>query len=81
MKKTKNIITELERFILYKKKKIIKLPVKKEKKSNNNLTRCGRQLYNGSHNVRDVVQCKSKTKKKKKDVVKEQHICQNVGYI
>ena len=78
MKKTKNIITELERFILYKKNEN-KITSKKKKKSNNNLTRCGRQLYNGSNSVRDVVQCKSNTKKK--DVVKEQHIRQNVGYI
>ena len=34
----------------------------------------------GTHSIRDVVQCKSKTKKKK-DVVKEQHTRQNAGYI
>ena len=55
----------------------IKLPKKKIKK---NLTRCGRQLYVGTHSIRNVVQCKSNTKKKK-DVVKEQHTRQNVGYI
>ena len=54
----------------------IKLP----KKNKNNLTRCGRQIYIGTHSIRDVVQCKSKTKKKK-DVVKEQHTHQNAGYI
>ena len=40
----------------------IKLP----KKNKNNLTRCGRQTYMGTHSIRDVVQCKSKTKKKKR---------------
>ena len=58
----------------------IKQPKKTAKKKQNNLTRCGRQAYIGSHSIRDVVQCKSNTKKKK-DVVKEQHTHQNVGYI
>ena len=43
-------------------------------------TRFGRLLYVGTHSIRNVVQCKSNTKKKK-DVVKEQHTRQNVGYI
>ena len=55
----------------------MKIKLAKKKK---NLTRCGRQLYVGTHSIRNVVQCKSNTKKKK-DVVKEQHTRQNVGYI
>ena len=46
----------------------IKLPKNKKKsgKQKNKLTRCGRQTYVGTHSVRDVLQCKSNTKKKKK---------------
>ena len=32
----------------------------------NDLIRCGRPLYKGSHSIRDVVQCKSNTVIKKK---------------
>ena len=39
----------------------IKIPKKKK-----NLTRNGRQTYSSSHSVRVVLQCKSKTKKKKR---------------
>ena len=46
----------------------IKLPKNKKKsgKQKNKLTRCGRQTYVGTHSVRDVLQCKSNTKKKKR---------------
>ena len=45
----------------------IKLPKNKKKYGGQNkLTRCGRQTYAGTHSIRNVVQCKSDTKKKKK---------------
>ena len=48
----------------------LKLPANNKK---NDLTRCGRWLYKGSHSIRDVVQCKSNTVKKK-DAIRKQHI-------
>ena len=55
----------------------LKLPANNKK---NDLTRCGRWLYKGSHSIRDVVQCKSNTVKKK-DAIRKQHTHLNVGYI
>ena len=54
----------------------LKLPANNKK---NDLTRCGRRLYKGSHSIRDV-QCKSNTVIKK-DAVRKQNIHLNVGYI
>ena len=56
----------------------LKLPANNKK---NDLTRCGSRLYKGSHSICDVVQCKSNTVIKKKDVVRKPHIDLNVGYI
>ena len=75
IEKNKKIIAELEQFILYKNENKIT-----QKQKNKNLTRCGRRLSKGSHSVRNVVQCKSTTKKRKA-VLKEQLICQNAGCI
>ena len=51
----------------------IKQPKKTAKKKQNNLTCCGRQAYIGSHSIRDVVQCKSNTKKKKRCRKRTEH--------
>ena len=53
-------------------KKMVKLKLPANNKKNY-LTRCGRRLYNGSHSIRDVVQCKSNTVKKKRCRKKTAH--------
>ena len=51
----------------------IKLPKNRNKNKNKNKTRCGRTHYKGSHSIRDVKQCKSNTKKRKRCLKRTAH--------